>query len=134
MMICVWRMMDDCSVTSKFFLLQLDFFFFGSTNDTSIFIIHGILVIVQCQRTSSEAACCHYCSLCTFNCTFWSYQYFVEEYPVYVITFFLKYNLQVVSHMGIFWYRTVCNPLSPVKWFQMNFLSFVWSYMFSTLA
>ena len=38
---------------------------------------------------------------------------------------FLKYNLEVVSHMGILGYRTVCYRLSPVKWFQMNFLSSV---------
>lgn len=109
-MICVWQMTDDCSVTSKSFLLQLDFFF-CSTNETSIFITHGILVIVQYQRTSSEAAGCHYCSLCTFTCTFWNYHYFVEASSVYVITFVSKVQLASCQSYG---YLVIWDIVLPI--------------------
>jgi hypothetical protein len=108
--------------------------FLGSTNETSIFITHCILVIVRYQRTSSEAAGCHYCSLCTFTWHFGITNVLLKNILCMSSLLLLKCNLQVVSHMGILWYRAVCYQLSPAKWFQMNFLSFVWSYMLSTLA
>lgn len=134
MMICVWRMTDDCSVTSKFFLLQLDFFFLAAQM-IQVFLLHMAslwLCSVREQAVKLLAVIIAHCAHLTVH--FGITNILLKNILCMSSLFFLKYNLQVVSHMGILWYRTVCNPLSPVKWFQMNFFSFVWSYMFSTLA
>jgi len=57
-------------------------FFFWQRKWNRYFYYTWHPVHVQCQRTSSEAAGSHYCSLCIFTCTYWNYQYFVEAYPV----------------------------------------------------